>query len=167
MESKPFSRNQFVPVFFAFAFGMVLSNLLHQRQNEVLPESSYLLAYKGIDKTIEELPADLADQLRALDQDYRNKKKALMNDAGLRFYVLEYAQEHEMSFDQAAEQLFSMDTPSEEALAGYYREHQETIGRPFFEVKASISRFLLQQRAKKLRQEALAKLDADKDLIIY
>ena len=154
MEKVQANRNHYITLFFAFSFGMILSNLIGQSREGAEPRNDYVLAYRGSDKTIEELPTLLAAKLIKLE-------------AGLRFYVHDYAQTHSVSLDEAARKLFPLTPPAEQAVADFYQSNENTIQQPYFAVKRSIVEHLNTQQAKELRAETLATLIEKGDLIFY
>ena len=85
------------PLFFAFCFGMVLSTMLNQRP--VNPEVSEepLMTYRGLDKYLEDLPSDIASKLQKEHQAFLTAKQGYLEDAALRFKVLDYAEKSNLS----------------------------------------------------------------------
>ncbi|WP_156499273.1 hypothetical protein, partial [Oleiphilus sp. HI0061] len=71
-ESQKPGRTQFIMMFFAFSFGMVLANLLAQNaaQKEV-EERAPLLVYKGIDKNLEDLSPEFKERISKLERERR------------------------------------------------------------------------------------------------
>ena len=166
MEKVLGDRSQFILIFFAFSFGMILSNLIGQSAKEGLEPEPYLLTYRGIDKDIDDLPEDLVTQLKALESDYQMKRLLVLHDAGLRFHLYDYAQQHELSLDQAGQRLFAMAAISEAELAEAYASSEELIAKPYYEVKGDLRKMLEQQQARTARATALNKLITKGDLII-
>ena len=79
------------PLFFAFCFGMVLSTMLNQHRLETSSETQddSLMTYRGLDKTIEDLPQDLADKLAQAFETYQQERNGLLADAALRLKLLD------------------------------------------------------------------------------
>jgi|GEM_PF-2333467 hypothetical protein len=167
MEKVQANRNHYITLFFAFSFGMILSNLIGQSREGAEPRNDYVLAYRGSDKTIEELPTLLAAKLIKLEEEFLENKTNLLEEAGLRFYVHDYAQTHSVSLDEAARKLFPLTPPAEQAVADFYQSNENTIQQPYFAVKRSIVEHLNTQQAKELRAETLATLIEKGDLIFY
>lgn len=167
MPDNGAKRIQFVPLFFAFSFGMILSNLLAQNAEKSGPPKSYELAYRGIDKMRDELPEEIAAELASEEGAYLRKRKALLESAGLRFHLHDYAQQHQLDLDAAAAALFKVKAPTEQEIAEYFRMHESRISKPFHEVRDAIATTLSHQNAEKLRRQRLDELLASGDLILF
>lgn len=167
MPKKEATQIQFVPLFFAFSFGMLLSNLLAENKPQVREDSTYELAYRGLDKTRDELPNEIARQLETAEKDYLQKRQDLLERAGLRFHLHDYAQLHQLDLDAAAEALFDIEAVSEEEIVDYFQSHKDKIDKPFYEVREAIAATLGRRKAELLRRQRLDELMASGDLILY
>ena len=167
MSKNYFNREVFVPIFFAFSFGMILATSLHQKNVASHDDSEYLLMYKGVDKTLKDLPRDLSMPLEQLTQEYRAKRERLLEDAAMRLYVANYAAQQEISLEEAAASAFVINEPSDIEIETFYRENQDKLAKPFFEVRDQIKSLLVTKEARRQRQRVLDQLKAQGDLLIY
>jgi len=167
MEKVQANRNHYITLFFAFSFGMILSNLIGQSSQNKVSNKNYVLAYRGIDKTMVELPSELAKKLTKLEVDFVAEKTNILKDAGIQFFIHDYAQTHALSLEKAVEQLFPWDEPEERQIAAFYQANQKVIQQPYFEVKGSIAKHLRLQNMEVQRAEKLQTLIDKGDLIFY
>jgi antitoxin component of RelBE/YafQ-DinJ toxin-antitoxin module len=167
MEKVQANRNHYITLFFAFSFGMILSNLIGQNSQNKAGDEKYVLAYRGIDKTMDELPSVMAEKLTKLEAEYVAKKTGILEDAGIQFFIHDYAQTHALPLEKAVEQLFPADEPEEHLVAAFYQENENVIQQPYFEVKRSIAKHLRLQKMDALRAQTLQTLIDKGDLIYY
>lgn len=156
-------RSQFILMFFAFSFGMILSNLLAQssaqtNKTQVAP----LFIYQGIDKTLDDVSPDIKERLESL---YR-KERHLIELAALEFHTHQYAQDQQVSIAQASEALFSMTKLDETKVSKFYQDNQAKIAKPFYEVKAQITAQLQGLQIKKVKTDLLKDLLEKGDIVV-
>lgn len=164
MSKNLTQRSQFIVVFFAFSFGMILSNLLGQQKNAAQGSDDYLINYRGMDKALVDFPEEIATKLMVLEERFQSRRQALLEDAALRFYLHDYAQQHGVTLEQAATELYAFKPPTEQELATAYQQHQAMLDKPFFEVKAALTQQLQQQQALAVRAQVLNTLLEKGDL---
>tara|TARA_R110001599_G_scaffold60853_1_gene168972 strand:- start:872 stop:1381 length:510 start_codon:yes stop_codon:yes gene_type:complete len=157
-------RTQFIMMFFAFAFGMILSNLLNTQNNN--KESSYqpeiLFIYRGIEKTQE----DISESDRLKINELNQQKVKLVENAALRQHFLDQAQQQGLELESVVEQILKWNPVSESETASFYQTHKDTIKKPFFEVMPQIKRNLELKRAAKARESVLKELKTQGNLAI-
>jgi len=160
-------RSQFIMLFFAFSFGMILSNLLGQSQAKK-PEQAdeVLFVYRGVDQTLEDLPRQLAEELTLLDVESDAKRRALLSVAALQMHLYDYASTQQLDLNQAGEQLFQLNIPDEQAINEFYHQHSGSIDKPFYQVRSDIKKHLTQRYAKQAKQQKLNELIERGDLAI-
>ena len=162
-NQKGMGRNQFIMMFFAFSFGMILSNLLDQQSKQNPTESDApLFIYKGIDKKKEDLSSDMKADLVQLE----TQKHALLERAALKQHLYQYARDKGMSLDKAGDEIFKFTLPSEAQVNRFYQDNAEKINKPFFEVRDFIYQQLKLQQIKQAKQKVLSHLIAQGDLAI-
>lgn len=156
-------RNQFILMFFAFSFGMILANLLAQSSAQnVKATIAPLFIYQGIDKTLADVSPDIKERLERL---YREERH-LIELAALEQHTHQYAQDKQVSVAQAGELLFSPGDFDESHVSDFYRANQTQIAKPFYEVKAHIKAQLQGQQLKKVKTDLLKDLKEKGDLVI-
>ncbi len=163
-QSGEHLRSQVVFVFVAFAFGMMLSALLLQKNQAQATKISPLLTFKGSDKFLEDLPPAIAGPYHELDQTLRRKQLALLEAAAWHYVLSEQAQQQGISLAEANTRLLASETVTDEEVNAFYAQHQATLKRAFFEVRHEIAALLLQQKQQARRQQILADLQARGDL---
>lgn len=151
-------------MFFAFAFGMILSNLLHtQSQNKVgSVQQEVLFLYRGIEKTDQ----DIVESDRKKLSEIHNQKVRLIENAALRQYFLEESQKQNLSVDEVALKLLEWEEVTDSEINQFYQQNQDSIKKPFFEVKSEIKQGLQSRKMNKARQELLEKLRVKGNLIV-
>ena len=161
---KP-GRTQFIMMFFAFSFGMILSNLLAQSntQNDERLQAP-LFVYKGIDKTLEDISQEFRQQIVTLE----DEKRQILELAAIQMHVYQHAKDHGMSIEEAGEAIFpaSERLVETEHVSQFYNENQQTIGKPFYQVETEIKAQLAFQRVAKLKEDLLRSLKESGDLAI-
>lgn len=164
-DSEKPGRTQFIMMFFAFSFGMILSNLIAQSSAQKnAPQKAPLFIYKGIDKTLEDISHEFKDQILALEE----KKLQALELAAIQIHVYQYAQDNGMNIEEASEAIFpaserQVDT---EQVSQFYNENRESIGKPFYQVESEIKERLRYQRVAKLKEDLLVSLKESGDLAI-
>ena len=160
-KKEKFGRNQFILMFFAFSFGMVLSNLITQNKpDRVVNESAPLFIYKGEDKTLDDLSVSLQEKVMRLDKE----KRHLLELAAIELHVHQYAHDHQISLLEAEKQLLPIESVSEEQVSRFYNENKERLGRPFYEVKDSIEQGFKNSAIENSKQALLEGLKASGNL---
>jgi len=164
-ESQKPGRTQFIMMFFAFSFGMVLANLLAQNaaQKEV-EERAPLLVYKGIDKNLEDLSPEFKERISKLERERRRT----LEMAALQMHIYQYAKDHKVSAEQAGKTLFpkSEYEVDSQRVSDFYHANQEHIAKPFYQVEQEITAQLEYQSVKNLKEQLLASLQKSGDLAI-
>ncbi len=157
-------RTQFIMMFFAFAFGMIFSNLLNiQNKNKVdSEESEVLFIYRGIEKTEHQI--DEVDRLKLAD--LNQQKVKILENAALKQYFSDQATMLGMSVESAAAQLLKWEPVTDSEVNRFYLLNKEEIQKPFFEVKSQIRRNLELKQAAKARETLLEKLKMEGNLAI-
>ncbi len=169
MKQPHNTRSQLILMFVAFAFGMILSNLLTQSRalQEAPDREEVLITYRGMDKTLDDLPEDIATAYRALSARTAREQQLLLQTAALQWALAEYAQTHELSDEEAARAYLDWRVPDEQAIGAFYRQQSALIDKPFFEVKEEIARYLGAQQVKQVRQLRLTEMMERGDLILF
>ncbi|MDX1451423.1 MAG: hypothetical protein R3183_02620 [Oleiphilaceae bacterium] len=163
-------RTQLILMFFAFSFGMILSNLLGQGQlmkGKQATGEEILLTYRGIDKTIHDLPEEIAAAYSEVSEKLQREQVYLLHNAALQWQLNDYAAQHDLAMDEAAHRYFDWQTPDEQAISRFYHEQADRLAKPFYQVKQEINDYLSLQRAKQARQQRLAELIERGDLIVF
>ena len=156
-------QSQFILIFFAFSFGMILSNLLAQNEVKTEQESiEPLFIYKGIDKTIVDVSPDIKRRLEKLYAEERY----LAELAGIELHVHHYANAKGLSVEEASRELFSGLNVENEQINQFYKSHQAEIAKPFYLVKDQIAEQLKFQEIKQAKQNLLHALAESGDLLI-
>jgi len=151
-------------MFFAFSLGMVLSNLLSQNKNEVQkPVVEILFTYKGVDKTEE----NLSPENREILQKLAAERYSLLERAALEQYLHDYAALEKLDIEQAGNKLFKLEEPSKQEINDFFIKYAQQIKKPFYDVEADIKKQLTIQKSRKAKSDALEKLTAKGDLMIF
>ena len=170
MKQAHNTRSQLILMFVAFAFGMILSNLLAQSravQDATEPQEEVLLTYRGLDKTLADLPEDIAERYRIVTERTHREQQSLLHAAALRWAFAEYAQDHELDLEDAAQAYLGWEAPDDQSVSRFYQEQSTLIDKPFYEVKDNISHYLGEQRARQARMLRLAEMVERGDLIVF
>lgn len=161
---KP-GRTQFIMMFFAFSFGMILSNLLAQSSAQKHEEERPpLFIYQGIDKTLDDISLEYRERLLKLEE----RKRQTLEIAALQMHLYQYAKDKNLSIEDAGEALF----PSSELLidearvSEFYRENQDVLAKPYYQVKQEIKTRLESENIARMKQKLLASLEESGDLAI-
>ena len=163
MKKTKLDRNHFILMFFAFTFGMILSNLIGQKHT-LKPNDSApaLFAYKGIDKTENELSPDMKAAYNSL----KEKEYRLLENAGLEQHLYQYAHDHSVSFEQAGKEIFDFKEPTEEQISQFYTVNKTVLNKPYFLVKETIKKQLSNLQVKQSKRKVLAMLKKKGDLVV-
>ena len=165
-------RTQFIMMFFAFAFGMILSSLLNtQSQTKAISERNagqkeesreILFLYRGIEKTQQHIIE--ADRLKINDLD--KKKIELIKNAALRQYFSDEAQRQGTEVEEVAKQILDWKPVSVTEVNQFYELNKDSINKPFFEVKKDIKKNLELKLAGEARRKLVDELIQQGDLAI-
>lgn len=159
-------RTQFIMMFFAFAFGMILSNLLNTqsktKHESRIDEQEILFIYRGIEKTLEHIST--ADRLEI--ETLNHQKIKLIEKAALRQYFSDEAQSQSISIEDAVEKILNWEKVSDADVNDFYQKNQNDIKKPFFEVKLQIKRNIELKRIAIARDKLLEKLKIEGNLAI-
>lgn len=161
-------RSQFIMIFFAFSFGMILSNLLGQADDKHEPiTTDVIMVYRGLDKTIDDLPESIADEFRALQRETAEKQMQMLYGVALEWQLQEFAQKEQLSIEEAGNKLFQLTPPTEKEVNAFYLARAEQIAKPFYEVKTQIQKHLMHQKALNARSRKIAELLEKGDLALF
>ena len=157
-------RTQFIMMFFAFAFGMILSNLLHTQSLEAENNNEHeiLFIYRGIEKTQADMFEDDRLQISQLNQ----QKIKLIETAALRQYFLDEAKKQSMDVEDVAKKILKWDSVSEAEVNSFFEQNKHKINKKFYEVKKHIKQNLELNRANLARRLLLDELIQKGDLAI-
>lgn len=160
-------RSQFIMIFFAFSFGMILSNLIGQAQEQA-PDvvSDAVMVYRGVDKFVEDLPEAISKEFIELSQSTQERKKQLLYNAALKWQLEDYAVKQQLSLEEAGNKLFHLSEPSDEQINAFYVSQADKINKPFYEVKEKIFQHLTRQQALDARHSKIAELIEKGDLAL-
>lgn len=152
-------------LFFAFAFGMILSSLLTQygQENETIATSDLLFMYRGVDITIEQI----ADEDKALLMSINKEKNRYIENAALRYYFLDTAQRSQKSIDEVINEAMPWEAVSEQEISRFYESNQSTLNKPLAEIRDVIHRKLEKQKIQAAKSKLLNQLMQQGDLVLY
>ena len=157
-------RTSFIMMFFAFAFGMILSNLLNTqsqtKQSEIAEETLFI--YRGIEKTVQDIPNADAKNLAALERE----KLTLLENIALHYFFLDQSLKLDTPIEQLTANLLNLAPVSDAEVNAFYRQHQDKINQPFYDVRAEIKKHLEHQRIKGAREQLLVSLKEKGDLVV-
>jgi protein-disulfide isomerase len=160
-------RGTFTYVFFAFSFGLLISALVMKHTSTAKADSSQaLITYKGVDKTLKDLPLTIAMPLFQLEKSVYDEKSRLLEEAAIQMYIGELAKKNKQTEDQVRADLFKVDKVSDDEVNAFYKANQAHIKQPFFEIKDRIAAYLKAQEVQKKRIALLDKMKKDGDLAI-
>jgi len=162
-KKEKLNQSHFIMMFFAFSFGLILSNLLAQRSASINanPEG-VLFVYKGIDKKQQDLSPDAQESLAKLAL----QKHALLERAALQQHIHQYAQDNQLSIEAAGKEVFEIKPLPEQRVSEFYQENKSKIDKPFYEVEAYIRKQLMLMEAKQVKKGVLNHLIEKGDLAI-
>jgi hypothetical protein len=163
-NEKP-GRTQFIMMFFAFAFGMILSNLLAQSSAQrVEDEAPPLFIYKGIDKRLDDISPEFRTRIMELD----DERRRALELAAIQLHVYQYAKDKNITPQQAGEELFpaSQRAVDEAQINQFFNENRDELAKPFYQVKNEIKSRLEYQNVAKLKKDLLVSLEESGDLAI-
>ncbi len=148
-------------MFFAFSFGMILSNLIAQkRESQQTVELAPLFIYKGIDKQL----SDISEPLQAKLERVSRERQYLLELAAIEMHIHQEAHKQGISLEAASEKLLPIASVSDEEISSFYTENKQSLDRPFYEVKDAITRRLQQTKVEQSKRELLASLIQRGDL---
>ena len=155
-------------MFFAFAFGMILSNLLSTanfKSGEVA-QQEILFIYRGIEKTVNDIAETDREQIREQINELNQKKIKLVEKAALRQYFSDEAKRHGMDIDAAVKKSLNWAEITESEINSFYLLNKDNINKPFFQVKSEIKKSLELKQARLSRERLLEDLKIKGDLAI-
>tara|TARA_R110002072_G_scaffold622_5_gene4797 strand:+ start:5347 stop:5856 length:510 start_codon:yes stop_codon:yes gene_type:complete len=157
-------RTQFIMMFFAFAFGMILSNLLNTQslESESNDGQEILFIYRGIEKTQAEMFEHDRYQINELNQ----QKIKLIETAALKQYFLDEAKKQSLDVEEVAKNILKWEPVSEAEINSFFEQNKHRIKKQFHEVKKHIKQNLELQRANSARRHLLDELIQAGDLAI-
>lgn len=164
-QKSPLQRTQFIMMFFAFAFGMMLSSLLthYGKQKEAgSQQKEILFIYKGIEKYPEDVIEADRKKLTALDR----QKKSIIENAALRQYFLDQAFQRNQPLEQVIQSEMPWQEVAQAEVEDFYEQNKSAINKPFTDIHAEIKDHLERLRIKRAKQTLLDKLIAQGDLAL-
>lgn len=164
-QKSPLQRTQFIMMFFAFAFGMMLSSLLSQygQQKEAASqEKEILFIYRGIEKYIE----DLVPQDRERLTELATKKLNIVENAALRLYLLDEAHRKERSLEEIIKIALPLEPLTETEIIDFYEKNKSSLNKPLEDIYPDIRALLENRRMKTAKQILLRRLIKQGDLAL-
>lgn len=163
-KDSSIQRTQFIMMFFAFAFGMILSNLLNQQSQTTSSKAKQevLFLYKGIEKTENDIAE--TDKIKIIE--LNQSKVRLIENVALRHLFLEEAKKQNISQEEAADKLLNFLAATDEEVNQFYETNKDLIQKPFFEVRDVIKKQLDLIKAKDARRALINDLKQKGDLAI-
>lgn len=157
-------RTKFILMFFAFAFGMILSNLLNQQSqtSSSKAKQEVLFLYRGLEKT----ENDISEPDKAKIMELNQSKIRVIESAALRQFFLDEATKQNISSDEAADKLLKFEAATNEEVNEFYEANKALIQKPFYEVKDVIKKQLDLIKVKDARRALLNDLIQKGDLAI-
>tara|TARA_R110001592_G_scaffold322098_1_gene600963 strand:+ start:10829 stop:11350 length:522 start_codon:yes stop_codon:yes gene_type:complete len=161
-------RTQFIMMFFAFAFGMILSNVLSTQSAKSSNKSSnkspqeILFIYRGTEKTLN----DIIESDRTQISELNDKKIKLIENAALRQYFSDEAKQQGLDIESAVKKTLRWDDITESEINDFYLTNKGSIQKPLFEVRSQIKKNLELKRARYAREKLLEGLKIKGDLAI-
>jgi protein-disulfide isomerase len=160
-------RGTFTYVFFAFSFGLLISALVMKHTSTTHTDSSQaLIAYKGVDKTLKDLPLSIAMPLFQIEKSVYEEKTRLLDEAAIRMYISDLAKKTKQTEDEVTAQLFKGNKISDKEVDAFYKANEAKIKQPFFEIKDRIAAYLKAQEIQKKRIALLDKLKESGDFAL-
>lgn len=163
-------RSQFIMLFFAFSFGMILSNLLGQSGDEAEQEDGQedvVMVYRGLDKTMDDLPEPFASQFKTLREETRKQQTQILYSVALEWQLQEFAQKEQLSLMDAGNKMFDLSPPTDEEVNAFYTERADKIAKPFYQVKDQIYKHLAHEQSLSERDKKVAELLKKGDLALF
>lgn len=164
-RKSPLQRTQFIMMFFAFAFGMMLSSLLAQyakQKDADENQKEILFIYRGIEKYPEDVIADDRKKLETLAR----QKLAIIENAALRQFFLDQAHTRNLPLNELIEIEMPWQEVAEADIVSFYEQNKSTINKPLEDIYPEIKKHLQGQRIKIAKQTLLDKLIAQGNLAI-
>lgn len=157
-------RTQFIMMFFAFAFGMILSNLLQTqsaRSDKQEPQET-LFIYKGIEKTL----ADILESDRLKIESLNEQKIEAIETAALRQYFLDESTKQNIDVEELVNKLVQWRAVPVEDIHAFYEQNKQRLNKPFDDVEKHIKQNLQQRQARLARRALLDDLKREGELAI-
>ena len=157
-------RTPIIMMFFAFAFGMILSNLLHTQsiRSDKKDSQETLFIYRGVEKT----QVDMLESDRSKIETLNKQKITAIETAALRQHFLDQAKIQNIDVEDVAKQLLHWQPVSDEEVYAFYQQNKQRLNKPFYEVEKHIKLNLEQRQANLARQALLSDLKQKGDLAI-
>lgn len=151
-------------MFFAFASGMILSNLINIQSLEKVSkdEQEILFIYRGIEKTLTEIRESDRDKISLLNQ----QKVSLIESAALHQYFLDEAKKQNLDVEEVAQRLLKWKPVTSEEVNSFYELNKHKLNKQFYEVEKYIKQNLEQRKAREARRNLLKELISSGDLAI-
>lgn len=156
-KKSALQRTQFIMMFFAFAFGMILSSLLTQygkQKGETEERKEILFIYRGIEKYLEDLAVEDRKRLTALAHD----KQTIVENAALRQYFLDEAHKTKQTVEQLIKTKMPWQEVTEEEISAFYALNQSKLNKPLSEIYQEIRSHLERQRINAAKSALLDEL---------
>ena len=157
-------RTQFIMMFFAFATGMILSNLisLQSLESETKGSEEVLFIYRGIEKTQAQIRESDKIKINELNQ----QKIKLIETAALNQYFLDEAKKQNLDIELVAKNSLKWQPVSDEDVNRFYMQNKKKLNKPFYEMEKYIKYKLEQSRVNVARRHLLNELINRGDLAI-
>lgn len=162
-DSRP-QRTQFIMMFFAFASGMMLSNLINIQSLESKEKDAQeiLFIYRGIEKT----QADMLDSDQQIISELNKQKIKAIETAALRQYFLDEANKQNLHIESVAKNSLKWQPVSLEEVNSFFEQNKQKIDKPYYQVEKQIKQKLEFERANIARRQLLDELILKGDLAI-
>jgi len=148
-------KDNFILMFVAFTFGLILSNLLAESsKNKGGQVSNALFVYKGIDKLKEDISENLQQRLTQIEK----QRLEILERAAIEQHIYQYALIEGITPDEAAQRLFHVDEPSEEQVSDFFQANVNQIKKPYFQIKEEIKKQLTKMQRIKTKDQVLDQL---------
>lgn len=164
-QKSPLQRTQFIMMFFAFAFGMILSSLLTQFGKQKASNEAHkeiLFIYRGTEKYLEDVVAEDREKLNSIARE----KLAILENAALRQYFMDEANKSNQSVDQLIKTIMPWKPVTEADIASFYAQNKANLQKTYAEVHQQIQALLERQRIKTAKAALLKKLIQQGDLAL-
>jgi hypothetical protein len=151
-------------MFFAFAFGMMLSSLLthYGKQQAAEAPQEILFIYRGIEKYKTDI---IEEDLKKLEAVAFEKLKIVEN-AALRQYLLDEADKKNVPLVELIKSRMPWQEVTDDDIREFYSQNTGKFSKPLEELEQHIRKHLEQQRIKRARQRLLDELIKRGDLVL-
>lgn len=156
-QKSPLQRTQFIMMFFAFAFGMILSSLLTQYGNQKGSNEAHkeiLFIYRGTEKYLEDVVAEDRKKLNSIARE----KLAVIQNAALRQYFMDEAHKTNQPLDQLIQTKMPWAEVSEADITGFYERNKDKLNKPLSAVYPEIQVIIKRERLKQAKEKILNEL---------